>query len=215
MGDKLYYNSVTPYLKKVLFQLMGVKEFEEFRLVGGTSLSLQRGHRFSVDIDLFSDAEYGSLDFRVIDNYLKNNFSYIQTSSVEEIGMGKSYFIGKSEDESVKLDLFYTDEYITPILEVDNIRLASIEDIIAMKLEIIGNGGRKKDFWDIHELKDDYSFTQMVEIYKKRYPYGHEIKPIRKQFINFSIADEEPDPGCLRRKNWEVIKLDMIDFAKT
>lgn len=30
--------------------------FDSFRLVGGTALSLQKGHRISIDIDLFSDA---------------------------------------------------------------------------------------------------------------------------------------------------------------
>lgn len=57
MTDKLYYNTVTPYLLKVLKRLMDTKEFEKFRWVGGTSLSLQRGHRFSVDIDLFTELD--------------------------------------------------------------------------------------------------------------------------------------------------------------
>jgi predicted nucleotidyltransferase component of viral defense system len=214
MTDNLYYNTVTPYLLKVLKQLMAAKEFEKFRLVGGTSLSLQRGHRFSVDIDLFTDEKYGSLDFKAPDKYLRNNFPYVDTSNVDEAGMGRSYFIGESAEVSVKLDLFYTDEYITPILEVDKIRMASVEDIIAMKLEVIGNGGRKKDFWDIHELKEDYSFEKMLALYKKKYPYGHDPKLIRQQFSNFEIADEEPDPECLKKKTWEVIKLDMMDFVK-
>lgn len=34
--------------------------FNGFRLVGGTALSLQIGHRASIDIDLFSDLEYGT-----------------------------------------------------------------------------------------------------------------------------------------------------------
>ena len=128
--------------------------------------------------------------------------------------MGKFYFIGESEEKSVKLDLFYTDKYIKPIIEVDELRLASIEDIIAMKLEVIGNGGRKKDFWDIHELMDDYTFSEMKKLYAKRYPYGHEAKLIKKQFLNFELADDEPDPQCLRGKHWEIIKLDLIDFVK-
>ncbi|MGB3452693.1 MAG: nucleotidyl transferase AbiEii/AbiGii toxin family protein [Moheibacter sp.] len=41
-------------------------------MVGGTALSLQLGHRTSVDIDLFSDLEYGSIDFKVIDTFLKS-----------------------------------------------------------------------------------------------------------------------------------------------
>jgi hypothetical protein len=40
-------------------------------------LSLQIGHRESIDIDLFSDADYGSLDFRAIEIYLKDNFQYV------------------------------------------------------------------------------------------------------------------------------------------
>jgi len=37
----------------LLKELMEIKEFEALRLVGGTSLALQIGHRNSIDIDLF------------------------------------------------------------------------------------------------------------------------------------------------------------------
>lgn len=59
----LYYNTVNDLLKGCLMSLMAAKEFDSFRLVGGTSLSLQLGHRISVDIDLFTDAPYGTVDF--------------------------------------------------------------------------------------------------------------------------------------------------------
>jgi hypothetical protein len=42
------------------------KELELFRLVGGTGLSLQLGHRQSIDIDLFSDADYDFNDLAKI-----------------------------------------------------------------------------------------------------------------------------------------------------
>jgi len=45
--------------------------FQPFQLVGGTSLSLQLGHRISDDIDLFTDYEYDSIDFRVIQDWLR------------------------------------------------------------------------------------------------------------------------------------------------
>lgn len=214
MANKLYYNTVTPYLIKVLKQLMAAKEFEVFRLVGGTSLSLQKGHRLSVDIAIFTDAEYNSVDFQSIDNYLRAHFPYIQTSTVEEIGFGRSYFVGENPEQSVKLDIFYADNYITPLLEIDKIRLATVEDIIAMKLDVICRGGRKKDFWDIHELMPECSFKTMLSLHEKKYPYNHNAKLIKTQFSNFEIADEEAEPVCLRGKIWEVIKLDMIDFSK-
>lgn len=31
--------------------------------------------------------------------------------------------------------------------------MASLEDIVAMKLHVMGDGGRKKDFWDLNELQ--------------------------------------------------------------
>ena len=38
------------------------------------------------------------------------------------------------------------------IVLMDNIRLASVAEIIAMKIDVIIRTGRKKDFWDIHEI---------------------------------------------------------------
>jgi len=59
--EKLQYKTVTPFLKRILQQLMDEPLFTPFRLVGGTNLSLRYGHRYSLDIDLFSDSEYRSL----------------------------------------------------------------------------------------------------------------------------------------------------------
>jgi hypothetical protein len=56
----LYWNTVTGLLKETLLELMQATEFKDFRLVGGTALSLKFGHRMSDDIDLFTDAHYGS-----------------------------------------------------------------------------------------------------------------------------------------------------------
>jgi hypothetical protein len=214
MSDKLYYSTLNPLLLSVIKALMGSKEFDAFRLVGGTALSLYRGHRESVDIDLFSDAPYDSIDFDAIDLLLHENYLYVDTSAFKVVGMGRSYYIGKSKDDCVKLDLFYTDRFIQKIVRIDGIRLATVEEIIAMKIDVISRGGRKKDFWDIHELKDDYSLEKMVAIHKERYPYAHDQNKIVSSFSDFTLADEDFDPICLKGKHWEIIKLDLIDFAK-
>jgi hypothetical protein len=44
MKFKLHYNTVLPQVLKMLVPLMQAKELEDFRLVGGTALSLQIGH---------------------------------------------------------------------------------------------------------------------------------------------------------------------------
>lgn len=193
---------------------MAAKEFNAFRLVGGTALSLHRGHRESNDIDLFSDAPYESIDFGAIYAFICNTFSYVDTNDYKEVGLGKSYFIGNSEEDCIKLDLFYTDKFMQDIIQIDGIRLATVEEIIAMKIDVISRGGRKKDFWDIHELKDDYSIEEMLALHKQRNPYTHDGDQIRRNFSNFENADDDFDPICLKGKYWEIIKLDIIDFAQ-
>lgn len=193
---------------------MQAPELKTFRLVGGTSLSLQRGHRLSVDIDLFTDALYGSIDFERIDEFLKKAYRYVDTNNYAITGMGKAYYIGVSKEECIKLDLFYTDPFIRPELVIDEVRMATEEEIIAMKMDVIARGGRKKDFWDLHDLAESYSFANMLELHKERYPYNHDAELIRKNFGQFKDADQDFDPICLKNKYWEIIKLDLLDFIK-
>lgn len=138
MKNTLRLQTVTPFLLSILQKLMQAEELKLFRLVGGTSLSLQLGHRQSVDIDLFTDAEYGSIDFSAIDLYLNRTFSYIDSINTGIVGMGKSYFIGESAQQCIKLDLFYTDHFIRPVFVIDGLRLADLEEITAMKIDAIG-----------------------------------------------------------------------------
>jgi hypothetical protein len=214
MGSKLYYNTVSPLLLRILKTLMSATEFDSFRLVGGTALSLLRGHRELLDIDLFTDSDYDSVDFDLIDSFLRKSCTYVDTYDYPVIGMGKSYFVGKNKDNSIKLDLYYTEKFIQVIQLIDDIRFATIEEIIAMKINVISKGGRKKDFWDIHELKDDYSLDNMLALHGGRYPYDPDPKKIKKSLTDFKIADDDFDPICLKGKHWEIIKLDLIDFVK-
>lgn len=71
----LFFNTVSDFLKDVLFRTMASVEINRFRLIGGTALSLQLGHRLSVDIDLFTDAQYRSIDISAIERFLDRGVS--------------------------------------------------------------------------------------------------------------------------------------------
>lgn len=209
----LFYNTVNAILKDSLYLLMKSTVFGDFRLVGGTCLSLQLGHRESIDIDLFSDAEYGSIDFNAISVFLNDNFEYVDFIDIPP-ALGRSYFIGKDKKNSVKLDVFYTDSFIQPSIEIDGVRMATIEEVIAMKVDVIQRGGRKKDFWDLHDLLDRYSVERMLELHELRYPYTHDSNLIKQNFTNFEQADDDFDPICYRGKYWEFIKEDFEELLK-
>lgn len=214
MPDAIHWNTVTPLLQSGLKMLMNEPLLNPFRLVGGTALSLQMGHRESVDIDLFTDAEYGSIDFQQIDNYLRRTFVYVSPAKLPEtLGFGIAYFVGNSAEDAFKLDLYYTDPFIFPVLEIESIRLATKEEIVAMKIDVVQRGGRKKDFWDIHALLDDYTMERMIALHEERYSYAHDAALIKTNITDFTAADEDFKPVCLWGKHWELIKLEIAEIA--
>lgn len=192
--------------------LMAEELFTPFRLVGGTNLSLRYGHRLSVDIDLFTDAEYRSLDYRAFEKFLREHFVYYECNDTTSVvGFGRGYYIGKSPDEYVKLDLMYTDPFLEEAETIDGIRLASVKDIIAMKMNVVSRGGRKKDFWDLHLLLADYPLATMFDLHARRHAWEHNTEELLDRFTDFTEADALPNPVCLLGKEWDEIKLDLVD----
>lgn len=209
---ELYWNTVKPLLKDILGEIIAEDIFTPFRLVGGTSLSLQIGHRMSVDIDLFTDNEYGSIDYVAIKVFLENKYSYCSSRNLDNVSFGTYFEVGNSKDDFVKIDLYYTDEFIENPIVIENIRMATANEIIAMKLDVILRGGRKKDFWDLHYYLDKMSLNEMISLFKKRYPYNDDFTKIKKQLVNFDLADTDFEPICLLGKTWEIIKLDFYEY---
>lgn len=205
---RIYKNTVSDALWDTLVKLMNLKVLDSFRLVGGTNLSLQLGHRMSVDIDLFSDAEYNSIDFNIMDQCLQEIFEIVDKGVGGNNSMGNSYFVG-DYNNLVKLDIYYTDPFITNYKVTKGVRIASLQDISAMKLDVICRGGRKKDFWDIHELLNYFDWNELLSFYIQRYPYSFSEEEVIKSALNFSEAEDDFEPICLKNKYWELIKLDI------
>jgi hypothetical protein len=82
-----------------------------------------------------------------------------------------------------------------------------------MKIDVVQRGGRKKDFWDLHELIGMYSPEQMIDLHYQCYPYNHDEALIRSNFVDFSNADDDFEPICLMGKHWELIKLEIIEHV--
>ena len=210
----MHWNTVHENLQRVLRDIMNESIFDPFRLVGGTALSLQWGHRMSVDIDIFSDQTYGTIDFVSLGKWFQHKFQYVDVHDFESTRLGTSLFLGQNSHEAIKVDIYHCDPFIRPTLIEDGVRMAADQDIIAMKLDIIGRnrnqGGRKKDFWDLHKAQDFFPLNVMMELYHERYPYGHSTGELLNGLINFSYADEDFEPICLHGKHWKLIKNDFV-----
>lgn len=210
----LHWETVNDLLKHSLSELMDNRLFDDFRLVGGTALSLHIGHRLSIDIDLFTDAPYGSIDFKTIEHYLQATFPYVEGDFGGNPVFGKSYLIGNTNNDHIKLDIYYSQEpFLFEPVVTEGIRLASIDEILSMKVDVIMRGGRKKDFWDLHAFIEKYSLNQFIELHRKRHEWTHDSNKIRTNLTRFEYADTDFDPHCLLGKHWEFIKEDLEEFV--
>ena len=133
--------------------------FSEYRLVGGTSLALQFGHRKSIDLGFFGDILIDETDMI----HTLTGFGTVrQTVKSPRI---QSFFVN-----DIKLDIVhYPYNWLAEEINVDNIRFASIQDIAPMKLSAITNRGTKKDFVDVYLLLNYFSLQEMLTLYSKKY----------------------------------------------
>lgn len=134
---------------------------KDFILVGGTALALQIGHRRSVDIDLFNPKGF---DSKVTAAYLQNRYNAEEGTAIKNALFTRI--------DGIKVDIVsHRYNWLQPSREIENIRMASLDDIAAMKLNaIVGNGTRLKDFVDLYALLEYRTLEQLTNAYTERYP---------------------------------------------
>ena len=191
----LFYETIEPSTLDLLRRIQSEALFKECRLVGGTSLALQFGHRKSIDLDFFGKFEPDPLQIK---DLLKG------IGSVQVLQESK--FIFQYIVNDVKVDFVnYPYGWISERVDEDNLYFAGPRDIAAMKLAAITNRGTKKDFIDLFELLGHFSLAQMLDFYKDKYADGIPFTTL-KSLTWFEDAEDDPMPTMLRDYSWEKVK---------
>lgn len=165
------------------------------RLVGGTSLALQIGHRVSVDIDLFGEMQIDRTDL----------LQQLSTAG-KVIQLKESPNIHIFSIDGIKVDIVnYPYSWLSPSKTENNIRLAALEDICAMKLAAVTGRGSKKDFIDIYFLLQQFSLKEMLTLYNRKYADGSTFL-VLKSLSYFEDAETDPCPFMLINTDWETVK---------
>jgi len=187
----------------LLEALMTIRSFGAFRLVGGTALALQIGHRNSVDIDLFGKHDMDEL-----------SLSHALKRFDESKKLGGSQSIHIYLVNGIKVDIVnYPYPWLKPPLVWEGIRMAAIEDIAAMKIAAITQRGSKKDFIDLYFLLHQFSMSELMAFYREKITDGNEWLALRS-IPYFDDADKQPTPTMFNRYSWDQIKSHIAQEAK-
>lgn len=203
----LQTQTVEPGTFSLLEDLMTVPVLQDFALVGGTALSLLYGHRISIDLDLFSNAQFEN--FEVVKGLEKKFGESFQNRTTNE-RFGIFCFI-----ENIKVDIIrHPHPLIRPIKEIEGIRFFSTEDIIAMKVQAILGRGKKKDFWDIAELLKHYPVADFVRFHKEKYSSQNLLITVPQAITYFGDAEESEDPVSLKGQTWKSVQKEIKEKVR-
>ena len=191
----LHYETIIPETQSLLEKLSALPVLDDARLVGGTALALQLGHRTSVDLDFFGRINADSEELRDI---------------LREVGRVEVASVSKNINifwvNGIKVDMVnYPYPWLDLPIEEDGVRLASLRDIAAMKVSAIVNRGTKKDFIDLYTLLQFFKLDDILDIYSRKYSDGS-LFIVLKSLTYFDDAETDPMPNVLNDTTWETVK---------
>ena len=194
----LHYKTIDAKTLGLLKEIQSIEIFNNLFLVGGTSLALQLGHRISVDLDLFGEIS-ASRDEIITE---LNKLGLVKTLSFT-----KNINIFTIDD--IKVDIVnYKYPWLNSCIIVDDIKLAQISDITAMKISAITGRGAMKDFIDLYYLLKQYSLSQILDLYEQKYSDASIFMAL-KSLTYFDDADTEIMPKMFEEISWETIKSEI------
>ena len=197
----LHTQTVEPLTLGLLKRLMADEALTQFNLVGGTALSLQIGHRKSIDLDMFShtDFEAGVILQHLIDeDYNPSVLHNFKQTLIVEI-------------EGVKVDFIrFRYPFAQNIRIIEGIRLTSIKDIACMKIDAIMGRGRKKDFCDLYFLLRQYKLIEIMIWYQQMFQHST-LFHVYKSLTWFEDANLDGELEVYDKKySWEKAKTVII-----
>lgn len=195
----LHLETIEPKTLELLRKLQSLSIFENSRLVGGTALALQLGHRKSIDLDIFGKIAATPEEIQETCSEV-GSFEISKTSKNINI-----YWV-----DGIKVDCVnYPYEWLEECRVLDGVRLASISDIASMKISAIINRGTKKDFIDLHFLLKEMSLNHILDLYDQKYTDGSRFIAI-KSLTYFEDAESDPMPYMFEDVTWEDVKKSII-----
>lgn len=168
--------------------------FHQFHLVGGSALSLQLGHRQSLDLDFFSSQNFGPQLITNLENYGKVRVISTLENTIE------------AEVNKTKVFLMYFGYPLYEELVVaEGIRMAGVIDIGLMKLICLHSRNTKKDIIDLFFIdREVLPLEKLLTIFEDHFPEeSFNQYSSAKELLNPDRLEEQPLPKMVREVDWE------------
>ena len=175
---------------------------QRYYLAGGTGLALHLGHRFSVDLDLFSPESdsVGPDERALLRSFLEEpsltiTFDKDMTYVANWRGVGISFFCLSQYPLA------------QPLLLLNRVPIASLAEIGAMKLAAIIDRGTRKDLVDLFYILQHVALDELFQVAAVKYARVRTFAiSATRALAYFDDAEALPMPQMLDRTPWKTMK---------
>ncbi|MBU1088774.1 nucleotidyl transferase AbiEii/AbiGii toxin family protein [Patescibacteria group bacterium] len=204
---QIFWNTIDDKRKELLKGLEFLDKFG-FYLAGGTALALQLGHRTSEDFDFYSRKDF---DVNKLVSEIKKSFPKVKVNIPDENNLF-------CEIDGIELSFFiYEYDLLKDLIDLNFVKLASVEDIGAMKCIAVVQRGTKRDFYDVYYLLKKMSLEKLFGLIKKKY-FEYDIYNVLTALLYFDDAQAEPESSRFvvfdKSLSWENVKKEIEEKVK-
>lgn len=195
-------DNLPPKTRNLLGKISNRKFIKKFYLAGGTAVALFLGHRRSDDLDFFSEREFNT---PLLIKNLKNIGRFEGLKTTENTLAGRL--------AGIKIS-FFTLPYklLDKPIRYNNLSVAGLDDLAAMKILAISDRGTKRDFIDLYFLCQNVRpLEDFLSLFQKKFgKYDYNIYHIIKSLSYFESAEKDETPDMHIEINWKKLKLFFI-----
>jgi len=197
-----HWEALTPETHQAFRQVAALPFIGQFYLAGGTGLALHLGHRFSVDLDLFSTtADAVGPDTRAVLRETFDDPTLVTTHDKDGTFVATWHGVGVSFFRLSQYPLVQE-----PVL-IEGVPLATVAEIGAMKLAAITDRGTRKDLVDLYYILRQVPIERLFEVAATKYPRARTLAiTATRALAYFDDAEALPMPRMLDRTPWPAMK---------
>ena len=169
--------------------------YERFYFSGGTALSeyyLQ--HRFSEDLDFFSENEFVSADLNIFLNTNKTKFGARQIQYQQSFNRNL-FFLRYADYSELKLEFtYYPFIRLEKGQKINNLQIDSVLDIAVNKVFTLTQQARGRDYFDIYiiYLKYGFEFYDLLKKARQKFDYPINYLDLGKNLLKVSTFLDDP-----------------------
>jgi len=197
---------LTEQQQLALSLIADTKLAQHFYFAGGTALShyyLQ--HRYSEDLDFFSQEEFDAQDITISIKSLQNKLGF-ESFDYQNSFNRNLYFLRFKDDHVLKLEFtYYPFQQIEKPKRIDGLLVDSVIDIATNKLFTIAQKPRGRDYFDLFTIIQKYGFTIEDLRMKAKLKFDWHIDPLQLASRLFEVDTHLDDPIIIGEFDKDVV----------